>query len=235
MSLFLKLVLGHLLGDFTLQTNRIFYIKIKYKWGTLLHSSIVGLASLVFSFAYLGNLDVVVSIIILTMFHALQDRAKIGYNADVAKDNIWTFLLDQVVHVGAIGLVCFIARNAKPNIVLQPAWLNAYYNNDKLFLILIWLVIVSYSGVIFLEYLKKDFAGAQHHIKIPGLRLKYISMLERVLIAMAVYMGGWYWLFVPAAFVPSTILCYRGRMIPIDLVSSWSFALLAGLLMKATV
>ena len=237
MSLFLKLVLAHLIGDFPLQTNKIFLIKIRYKWGTLLHSSIIGAVTLLMAYTYLGNPEVIGVIVILWIFHAMQDRAKIGYNTDIARDNVWTFLFDQAVHIAAIGLMCYIVRNARPTFPLaKPDWFATIYNRDSLITAGIWLVVVSYGGVIFLAYIMKSLKGEKgHSIKLPDPKIKYLTMFERTAIALLIFSGGWPLALVPLALAPSSVLCWKGGLSPAGLAAGWAYAAAVGALMRLTV
>ncbi len=115
-------VLGHLIADFWLQTNRILIEKQKRK-GMLRHS-IHHFVAYLFLLLVFGELDLatIVSAILIAIVHFGIDTGKIKWEqtmGDVQPDRIWKnktfrFLTDQAVHLLSIHLVLLLFGKSSP-------------------------------------------------------------------------------------------------------------------------
>ncbi|MFH1824583.1 MAG: DUF3307 domain-containing protein [Candidatus Firestonebacteria bacterium] len=237
---FIRLVLAHLIADFLLQTDKVFKIKVKYKWGVLLHGSIVGIISIIFILPYVSQHQIVTYIILLWLIHIFQDKAKIIYNLQMERNNLWTFLLDQLLHIGVIVLVSFSASNIFSNIhpytYPGPQIFDKIYKNDRIMVFAIWFIVLTYSMSILQEYIKKIIAkDTKEGITFPTLPLKYIEILERGLIGIFIFRGGlWY---IPAVLVILYLafLVRKGKLEVLNFRIIVISSLIIGLLMKITI
>lgn len=199
---FLRLILAHLIADFLLQTDKVFKIKVRYKWGVLLHGSIVGVISIIFVLPYFSQPQITTYIILLYLIHIFQDKAKIIYNLQIERNNLWTFLLDQLLHIGVIVLISFSASHIffTPNRYIGPAILDNIYSDDLIMTFAIWFVVLTYGISVIQEYIKNLITkNNKEGITLPKLSLKYIEILERGLIGIFIFIGGlWY---IPAILV----------------------------------
>lgn len=100
--IFYQLLLAHLIADFPLQFNELFKLKVKSKWGVLLHSAIVGVVAILFLLPYVFCIWMWVAIIILIASHFLIDYARVILARKTNLDNLWMFLLDQFCHIGVV-------------------------------------------------------------------------------------------------------------------------------------
>jgi len=109
MSLFFRLLLGHIVGDFALQTIQL----VRYKghsWkGLLLHSGIVTLST----GAFLWDIPWAWPWLIpLFASHLATDWGKVTLSRRFPERRLSFFLLDQFMHVAAIvGIVCLADRS----------------------------------------------------------------------------------------------------------------------------
>jgi len=129
MVLFWRLILAHFAADFALQTDAVFGVKKRYSWGVLLHGAIFALTSVLVTIPYLKSLPVWGGLVFLWLFHVAVDKAKLMLSTSAHRDHLGFFLLDQLIHVGAIGLICLllsrhprIARAAGESAALIPRW-----------------------------------------------------------------------------------------------------------------
>ena len=103
MFLFWRLILSHVLGDFPLQTDTIYYLKLKAKWGRLLHGLVFILLNLLLGWPYLANKLVLSFLLAIGLLHALTDGMKITSKSRYYQgETILTFLSDQFIHIAII-------------------------------------------------------------------------------------------------------------------------------------
>ncbi len=114
MTVFWRLVLAHFIADFALQTDAVFLVKKRCAWGVLLHVAIFALTSIATTGPYLNSPPFWGGLVFLWLFHAAVDKAKLTLGSSGHGDHLGTFLLDQVLHLVAIGLVClFLSRHSR--------------------------------------------------------------------------------------------------------------------------
>lgn len=107
MSLFLNLVLGHLLGDFVLQPGRLVVAKRNGVPGLLLHVGLVGGISA----AVLGaDLRDYWSVVVLAAgLHLIVERITISARFHTRSRGLFVFVLDQAMHILSLGLLAWLA------------------------------------------------------------------------------------------------------------------------------
>jgi hypothetical protein len=107
MSLFLDLYLGHLLGDFLFQPGRLVLAKRDGAAGLLLHTFIVGAATMAV-FAATLRVDWA-SIVLVTGMHLCIERLTIVAYVKTPTRGLFTLLFDQTLHLLSIALVVWLA------------------------------------------------------------------------------------------------------------------------------
>ena len=108
---FLYLLLGHLLGDFVMQTNRIADNKVKYWQWNALHAAIVTLCMLLLSVPF--GLLVMTLVLVNGVFHYYIDFYKPKIADQYPLHGVVYFLADQFIHILAIYLISkFAVMNA---------------------------------------------------------------------------------------------------------------------------
>ncbi|MEK6645196.1 MAG: DUF3307 domain-containing protein [Candidatus Firestonebacteria bacterium] len=236
MFIFYRLVLAHFIADFPFQTNKIFALKIKRKWGVVLHGCIIGFTSLIFLLPFLNHPKTWSLIILLTIAHTFQDKSKVIYNTQFERDNFWTFIFDEFVHLFIIILVAFNLNGLTPNMNL-PCWFNSIYTNDKLIIAGIWYLLGTYTTTIAISYIKKTFNKEYRMapFEMPPFGLKYLGILERIAIITLVWLSGFYYVLILGVVIPSVYLCIKGKLKPLDLQLSTLIAIVIGFLMQLTV
>lgn len=228
MDIFYRLVLAHLIADFPLQTDKVFTVKVRYRWGVLIHGFIVGLMSFILVFPYLQDIQVWTSLILLWLLHTFQDKEKIIYNLQIERNNLWTFLTDQILHIGAIGLACFGFSNLTPIIYKGLVW-DIYWSN-KIVIIIALLFVVTYGANVLISYIKNTIFNKEL-VFFHG-KTKYFGILERFAVSILIWFGGAYYFLLIFSFIPGIYLFIRKKISGIDIILSWGIAIIVGFILK---
>jgi len=171
MSLFATLLLGHLLGDFLLQTNWVFEFKTRSWIGIALHTAIhlVVTALLIQNWWDLRGL-----LALLGILHFTIDWVKIRYSS---KSQTFDFLLDQLAHLVVIILfTMYWSTLAQP---MLPEWMvewAIYYAAIPACGIFIWvmaleLVLKGYGHIRPIRWLQSHLLQISQYAGIPLLIL----------------------------------------------------------------
>ncbi len=116
MSTFFVLLLAHLLGDFPLQTNRIFKMKLANKRGLSLHIAIHVITAAVLIENWWLHWPL---LLVLGIVHFLTDYIKIRLQKP-GKPLTVGFILDQIAHILAIVVFAWWQPNVQS---ILPQWL----------------------------------------------------------------------------------------------------------------
>jgi hypothetical protein len=230
--IFLWLTIAHLIADFPLQTNRVFSVRYKYKFGGLIHVAIhfiVGLALLV---PFLGSIKFWLLYTVITVAHYFIDTIK--------KKNIWAFFGDQLSHIALLAGVAFFCRYDVPFQI--PQWLGAYYYNIPLLVYITGYLLVIFVGVIIVLFLKR---GERATIP-PSLYEKTTGGLARAWTLTVIILAfNIHWSFVvlaPAGEVIRLIIVNAKRelphlsyknVLPRDIVISFIYSFLISIIICA--
>jgi hypothetical protein len=230
--LFWRLLAGHFIGDFPFQTDNVFSIKTKYRWGVILHGSIAGLFIFIFAIPYLLQYPILWLYLFLNLvFHILVDKGKLLINPKVKKVGFIFFILDQVVHIGT----CWVISLLVPASPHYGATLPVYGNTLVMIFISIYIG-VTYGVLYFIISIKSSF---DLPLAFPNWNFRIIEFIERGVIATFVLLGSFYYLLIPLALFPRGFFSFLKRekykIGIIDLVLSLVFALIGGVLLKFTV
>jgi hypothetical protein len=235
MFFFLRLLLAHFIGDFPLQFDRVFRLKHKGFLGIIPHATLIIASLAAMACPYLNRLDVWAFILFVGVTHLLQDSLKLNFGS--RKFTFWTYLLDQLFHIGIIA--CVFLTDLQD---LQPPQntstiVAALYANDKLIVYLIALIVATYNGFFFIRSFKATFRGGMG--KYTSFE-KWYGMLERGLI-VSVFVGGCYlyfaiipiWLARPFVYrLARTRFKISKRFVVTDVTLSWIVALVTGIILR---
>jgi len=167
---FLRLWLAHLIADFPLQTNLIFRLKKKSIFGVFIHGTVFLILALFLSIPYLKYFISWIYIILVWLFHIWIDWEKIKVsNTSKERDNVWYFVLDQILHLISLIFVFFIPISRYPQLWENPnlgkIWIR-FYNSDYFILLSIGYILVVFAGTVFTFYVRKSFSGKEEFIKL---------------------------------------------------------------------
>ena len=188
MEIFWRLVLSHLLSDFTLQTNWINQIKRSSVKGVIIHvfihlivTSLILMPYIESTWFRIGGLKLngYFMIFLICLIHFSIDQLRVYIiNKRIYNDNTISFLLDQFLHFYFIYI--FSPFND----------INPSFRGEKIIMVLTFLVLVSHTTTIFIYYLEKDLKG----LPFPGFDQKYLMIFERIVIWAFFIMSGWWWI-----------------------------------------
>lgn len=187
MEVFWRLLFGHLLADFTLQSNAIAAWKRRNIWGMLFHVTIHPVLYVALTWPYINDVWVRFgwvelngwSCVLLTyVLHLFEDEWRIwSVLKRGAPDNAVLYFWDQIIH--AVVLLAIFPPREK---VMESLWpvLGCLF------------VVVTHFGTVSIYFIEKDFFGKDY----PRTSEKYTAMFGRLLVSLALILPGRGWLFV---------------------------------------
>jgi len=176
MILFFKLLFVHLLAEYPFQTNQIFAYKSKNLKGVALHVSIyLGLALLVAWPEWQTENSLLLFILVTAAVHLVIDELKNIYIRRTKRDDIYAFLVDQVLHVLTLLLLFAFYPIGQLN-ALTP--LNTYFTEASL-IFGVGLILSTYASSVFIYYIRKTYF-------IP--RIKYERDYSRMFWRLVLYL-----------------------------------------------
>lgn len=219
MEIFWRLVLGHLIGDFTLQTNQIASWKRSSVWGMLVHCGIHPLLYVIFLWKYLGQvwlhigpvpLTGTLCVILIFVFHFIEDEWRVwSVEKRGAPDNSFFYVWDQVIHYAVLFAMSPVLDGAtsKFGLISYPSIMGVVPHTQALgmsvlerFLTItrpenwvfigILFVIVTHFTTVTIYFFEKDFFGGEY----PATDEKYISMAERLVVTGCFLLPGLWWI-----------------------------------------
>lgn len=143
-SFFLVFWLGHLIGDFVFQTNKIAYLKSQSKHGLLIHVGLVWLAQMIImsSYGYSG----LWAATICSFVHYFVDVLKIELTKKGYKET-YLFLFDQSLHASVLFMLTLVFGNAAPLMSLDMHYVS----------IAAVFLAAGYAGSVFMIIALRDF------------------------------------------------------------------------------
>lgn len=199
MFLFLRLILAHLVSDFVFQTEEIFEVRKKGIYGNLLHSLIVFLTLLFFSFPYLKFIEAWIVIFVASLLHFFQDEWKLKITKKYPSWSFFAFIIDQFLHIFFLSPILIFDFSHFP-LLSSENLLLSLYNNDSLIIFSIGYIISMFAGGylwenFLLSYFKKTYP--QQNI----LFLRKYGIFERFVITTSFLSFNFlYFLLVPLLF-----------------------------------
>lgn len=227
--LFWRLLAGHFIGDFPFQTNTVFMIKTKYRWGVVLHGSIAGIFIFIFAIPYLPHYPILWLYLFLNLvYHILIDKAKLIITPKMKRIGFMLFLLDQVFHIAG----CWLIANAVPSVPHYGATIPLYGNTTVMMFISVYIA-VTYGVLYFILSIKASFSIP---LTFPDWKMKAIEFIERAAIATFTILGSFYYLLIPLALFPRGFLFFNKKkkynISMLDLLLSLLLGLIAGFILK---
>ncbi|MFH1860281.1 MAG: DUF3307 domain-containing protein [bacterium] len=230
--IFCHLLLAHLIADFPLQFNEIFKLKLKSKWGVLLHCAIIGVVAILFLLPYLFTMRMWIVIIILIVTHFIVDYTKIAFTKKTENlDNLWMFLLDQCLHILTAWLVSLIIIPIQAPLLVLPESIRGVLENKRIILTISGFIAAGYFGAIFIHYLKKIFIKGYMSL---SLNTKRYGIVERLLVVALILLPCLFFLFIPIVLITRmAISSVKEKEYSLfDSIASTAFAVIFGLVLK---
>jgi hypothetical protein len=226
MEIFWRLAFGHLLADFTFQTDFINHWKRTSTKGLLAHCLMhpVFYAALCWpflnqvwvDFALVGlRLNGWACVVLIFLTHLLEDWWRVfAIDRYRMPDNAAFFLWDQVVHASVLVAVAPLA--------ITSTALGGFFP-EKWPVLGCLFVLATHAGTVAVYFVEKDANGADF----PGFDEKYLAMSERLVLALcfllpnvvtaAAFGAGWFaateWLRRRRVFDLTPISFYGGAAV----------------------
>jgi hypothetical protein len=203
MNLFWLLALAHLIGDFPLQTDRVFYYKSNIRWGLWVHVGICTACNLLLTIPYLRYPAFWLILAGLTISHYIYDRSKIRLTDTGISDNFSLFFIDQVLHfstVFAAALLFYHIYPAANDTTLAP-WGNIKYVQLAAGFIFIVFAIAPINYFLINDYYAYFRKLKRPHWNFPTGGDRKWGYLERALVAVAVIFKSWLLILIPIALL----------------------------------
>jgi len=191
MEIFCRLLFGHLLADFTFQTNYIAEWKRHSFYGLLAHVFIHPLCYIPLTYPFINDTWVVIAgvplngwacIAIATVLHFIEDWFRVNKVNKGWTDNTLFYLWDQLIHI----LVIWVLTPTRTQAVIDP-WP----------ILGILFVLVTHFATVTVWFIEKDIYGRTY----PETEEKYISMLQRLVVWLTFFLPHPLWLFGVAFFM----------------------------------
>ena len=206
MFIFIRLLLAHLIGDYLLQSNKIYKCKSEGLRGVLPHIVLITICLLVFSWPYLKLPSLWIFIFFIAITHLLQDWIKVNY-IKVSGD-FWVYLLDQVLHIAIVATVFLTdLTNIQPS-KSTGGFIVVIYNNNLILVYLIALITATYNGFYLISNFRNTFLGVVCEYNAFK---KWYGVLERAGVVSIFFLGGFFFLLIPIVFFLRPIVFALGK------------------------
>jgi hypothetical protein len=230
MFLFLKLYLAHVIGDFVLQFEELYRLKVRSFWGHLFHVLIHVAVSILIVMPYWNERSLWIFIGCLGSFHLLQDLIKYRLSEKYPAYIFPLFVIDQVFHAMAVASVLLLPVSRLVLDFEHAPW-NPYYRDSTWTLYAIAFILVTFGASYLLYNFRKNY--------VPGTRPDHLitpfemshALVERPLIAGLFLFGG------PQVWALGLLtglarLPFAKLRDPLDFAMSFGFSAGIGLLFK---
>lgn len=181
-TLFLTLLLPHLLGDFVFQPTKWVIDKNRRKAASPYLYLHVGIHALLLLIALQFDMQYWRGIVVIIISHYLIDLSKL-YARKKWKET-YLFFMDQAAHLLVIAGVSAVYTGY--------SFSSATINLSKALLLACCVILVTYTAAIIMrlimDYWKLKDDSAEDSLQLAG---KYIGMIERVLVFLFVILNQW--------------------------------------------
>jgi len=208
MTLFLRLLLGHMIGDYVLQPLQLVLMKRRGWGGVLIHVGIVVMVTGILLWPALPHWWYSLSLLLLFVGHLLIDRGRALLLRGAEARGLLYLVIDQALHASLLVLIAVLSH-------MWPAYhptlpvLTASSQENWLILYLICLVFLVWTvPVLEMETMNTLTASSGNLAEGQGIRIatrdRLLGALERIG-GLALMLAGFIYL-VPFAFLPRPLL-----------------------------
>lgn len=187
MDFFQLLLLAHIIGDFTLQTDAIFRLKKRSPWGVPLHVLICSLVNAAVLFPLLPHPQIWLAITGIALAHFALDRTKLLLTVIRVKDGLGYFFIDQALHLLSLLGAAWYLQHSLP---VTVSWID-----PQLVVRLTAVNIAAFAAPPIIYYFHHSIAAARdahqdHHF--PTFMQRLPGILARALATAGLLADGWH-------------------------------------------
>ena len=223
MAIFWRLMFGHLLADFTFQTDFINRWKRSSIWGMIAHCAMHPLAYAVLTYPYLRDvwIDLGVArlegwacILVVFTAHFMEDQWRVfTIFKHGLLDNTLYFIWDQIIHYAVIFAVIPAGlRGGSPQLVPEP-WV----------VLGCLVVVLTHACTVLIYFIEKDLYGKIF----PAFQEKYATMAERLVLGMCFLIPGHFWPILALAWLSMMHYARSKRLLDLSWLSFYLGAVVA--------
>lgn len=180
-NIFACLLLGHVVSDFVLQSNFIYKLKTKSKYGIYLHVGMFTVLSFLLCMPFSLNIKFIVWLLIVSVSHYFIDKIKLFFQRNIIQKELLHFFIDQSLHVLMLcSFLLFFRSDLGRSIFYDMVnfIIGKTDTSSLLFLFKVsFSVYVAYGISVILYYYDRTV-----DLKVESLKHDYFSMLIRVCI-----------------------------------------------------
>jgi len=186
MEILCRLLFGHLLADFTFQSNFVADWKRRSMAGLLVHVGTHPACYIPLLWPYLGDVWVQAAgfalngwtcIVIATVLHFVEDYFRVTMVNKGWPDNTLFYAWDQAVHIAILFMLSPL--KSQPVLTQWP-------------ILGICFVAVTHFATVTVYFIEKEIDGSEY----PETNEKYISILQRLVAWMAFFLPSPWWYLV---------------------------------------
>lgn len=189
MIIFWRLLLAHLLADFTLQFNIVNRLKRTHVRGMIFHCLTHFAVSAALTFRFLDNAWFGLGAVKFTGWEVLGLMLACHFIIDELRlysmkrlgfrDGTLSIAIDQFLHLYVIFMI-------SPAVPLA----GGFFLAEKWVVLASIFVMVTHAATMFVFFVEKDLFGRGF----PGFDEKYFMILERGILWAVFFIAGWWWL-----------------------------------------
>ena len=216
MVIFWRLVLSHLLADFTLQFDFVNKLKRRSAWGMVLHCLTHFAVAAVLARDWLGGtwfsawglpFNGWAALALMTGVHyALDELRVLSVRRLGWKDGTLCFLADQLLHFYVLFLISPIVIPG-PGLLMGEKWAS----------IAAMFVLVTHFTTVLIYFVEKDLFGKPF----PSFDEKYFLIFERVVLWAFFFAEGRWWIPFAAVWGAQLLYIRRKRIMDLSGVNVW--------------
>ncbi|MCX5786658.1 MAG: DUF3307 domain-containing protein [Elusimicrobia bacterium] len=224
MAIFWRLLLSHLLADYTLQFDFVNTLKRRSVYGMFIHCITHFIVSVALTWNVLGSVwfslgplkfNGWLALSLMFFVHFLIDELRIyGMKQLGYRDGTVNFLTDQILHIYVLFMI---------SPVIYPGY--DFLRPEKWIGVAAMLVLVSHVTTVLVYFVEKDLYGK----KFPRFDEKYFVIFERLVLWAFFFVPGYWWLPFAAAWIFQMFHIRKKRIIDLSLLNIvFSVVLAAG-------
>lgn len=163
MFLFLKLYLAHLIGDFILQFEELYQLKVRRFAGHIWHVVIHAVVSALLVIPYLDSPFMWAFILIISTIHLGQDLVKYTLQKKAPAYRCPLFVLDQIGHVFVVGSILLFPISREVRGFPGHTGLDFYYGSNILTLLAIAFILSTFGAAYLMHSLRTTYFPDDRH------------------------------------------------------------------------
>lgn len=196
--MFLAMILAHLVGDYILQWNQLAVWKSREFKGVVVHALIVSFVTWLFAQPFQ---ETTTTVLIIASSHFMIDAGQFFFKSKM--NPLWRFALDQLAHFAIIIAALVVGGY----IEMTQGWLNwgLLLTNNQIMPYLLAYAFLTMPAWVIIKFLVFGLTNSSAPNFID--QGKYLSMMERLLVATFVLIGQFF--LLPLIVAPRLALEWR--------------------------